>query len=166
MHYFGGKNLIAKHLAKFMESFRQEGQLFVEPFLGGCNILPLMSYPKIGCDLHPQLISLYQHLQHGWTPPDFVSEEQYNEYKALKNSSLDPMVGFCGFGVSFAGKYFAGYCRDKKGASEENNGNYAKRAKNSLTQKIQKMPLCFVSQHIISRFEALQCLDILRPTLC
>ena len=55
---------------------------------------------------------MYKALQNGWIPPDFVTEEEYKHYQKNKPED-DPMTAFCGFGCSFAGKWFGGYARSE-----------------------------------------------------
>lgn len=121
MQYLGGKAKIAIKITEFLESVRKPGQVFVEPFLGGCNILPKMKNPKIGADINESIILFYQALQKGWEPPSEITEE---EYKKLKNSENSPLKGFAGIACSFSGKYFGGYARN-------GTRNYAQNGKNT-----------------------------------
>ena len=121
MQYLGGKAKIAKQIVAFLESVRKPDQMYVEPFLGGCNILPLMSGDRLGSDVNRDLILLYQALQEGWIPPTHVSEE---EYQQLKNSNdHSALRGFVGIACSYSGKWFGGYARDGKGRNYALNGH-------------------------------------------
>lgn len=128
MRYQGGKSKISKQIASFLESKRKPSQLFVEPFLGGCNILPEMCGPKLGAEIIPDLVLFYNALLNGWIPPDFVSEEEYNFLKREPSSALR---GFVGISCSFAGKWFGGYARSK------DSRNYAKNGKNSAMKLLE-----------------------------
>jgi DNA adenine methylase len=108
MMYMGGKAQIAKHIVAFLNQHRTEGQLFVEPFLGGCNILPLMDLPKWGNEINKSIGMFYVALRDGWVPPRFVPEEEYQDLKDEKDSVLR---GFVGIACSFGGKWFGGYAR-------------------------------------------------------
>lgn len=78
---------------------------------------------------------MFQALQNGWIPPTHVSEEEYAKAKA--NQDICPHVaGFVGFACSFAGKFWGGYARDKKGCGE---GNYALRGHNSILRKMETL---------------------------
>jgi DNA adenine methylase len=74
-----------------------------------------------------ELITLYQALQQGWTPPDTVSEEEYARVKAL-NDPNSPLTAFIGIGCSWGGKWWGGYARS-------GDRNYARNAKNSLAKR-------------------------------
>jgi DNA adenine methylase len=121
MQYLGGKAKIAKQIATFLESVRKPGQLYVEPFLGGCNVLPLMSGDRIGSDINADIMKFYQELRGGWVPPTHVTEE---EYQTLKNSTeVSALRGFVGIACSYSGKWFGGYARDGKGRNYALNGH-------------------------------------------
>lgn len=78
---------------------------------------------------------MFNALQDGWMPPTYVSEEDYQ--KAKINQDKEPHVaGFVGFACSFAGKYWGGYARDKKGGG---TGNYALRGHNSILKKMKTL---------------------------
>jgi DNA adenine methylase len=125
MRYMGGKAKIAKKLTAFLNTYRQPGQLFVEPFLGGCNILPLMDLPKWGNEINPSIGMCFAAIRDGWEPPADVSE---GEYRALMEEDDTPMRGFAGSACSFGGKWFGGYARGQ-GAR-----NYATEGRNNATK--------------------------------
>ena len=129
MQYLGGKSKIRKELSKFLESVRIPGQAYFEPFVGGGWVLQEMSGKRKASDGNKALISMYQALQEGWEPPEFVSEQTYKEYQSNRNTD-DPMTAFCGFGVSFAGKWFGGYARS------EGKTCYAATSKRSLLKQL------------------------------
>jgi DNA adenine methylase len=128
MQYLGGKSKIRKPLSEFLESLRKPNQVYFEPFVGGGWVLQEMSGKRIASDGNIALIAMYQALQKGWVPPDFVSEETYKEAKNLELN--DPMVAFCGFGCSFAGKWFGCYARS------EGERCYAARSQRSLLKQL------------------------------
>jgi DNA adenine methylase len=110
MRYLGGKSKIRKQIAAFLESLRKPNQVYFEPFVGGGWVLQEMSGDRIASDGNKALIAMYQALQDGWVPPEFVSEEEYKQIKHTYDES-SPMLAFCGFGCSFAGRWFGGYAR-------------------------------------------------------
>jgi len=130
MRYMGGKAKIAKRLVDFLNQHRKEGQLFVEPFLGGCNILPLMALPKWGNEINASIGMFYSALRDGWVPPKDISEE---EYKMLKHAEDSALRGFVGIACSFGGKWFGGYARDGHG------GNYATYGHNTSMKTAPKL---------------------------
>ena len=56
--------------------------------------------------------------------PNSISEEQYKYIRDHKDEDM-ALTGFVGFGLSYSGKWFGGYCRSK------DNRNYCLNAKNS-----------------------------------
>lgn len=100
-------------------------------------------------DINPYLISMYQALQAGWIPPDYVSEEEYAEAK--KGNCPDYLRGFIGFGCSFGGKWFGGYARSKSGADKRTVQGYALHTKNGLLKMLPKIKdVSFVSHSYTS----------------
>lgn len=79
MQYLGGKSKIRKELSKFLESVRSSDQTYFEPFVGGGWVLQEMAGKRIASDGNKALIAMYQALQDGWIPPDFVSEDEYKQ---------------------------------------------------------------------------------------
>ena len=129
MQYLGGKSKIRKQIAAFLESLRKPNQVYFEPFVGGGWVLQEMSGKRVASDGNLALITMYKALQDGWIPPDFVSEDEYNQVK-LDCDKNSPMLAFCGFGCSFAGKWFGGYARS------EGKDCYAATSKRSLMKQL------------------------------
>lgn len=69
---------------------------------------------RIGNDIHPQLIALFQKLQEGWVLPMHISEEEYNKVRKNKELYPDYYVGLVGFNATFGSRYFGGYARSFK----------------------------------------------------
>jgi DNA adenine methylase len=130
MHYFGGKQRIAKPIAAILN--KNITSDYYEPFVGSANVTQFITAKtRFASDKHPELIAMWQELQNGWIPPDEVSEVEYGHVR----QSLQPkhLAGFIGFGCSYSGKWFGGYCRDSTGR------NYAKNAKNSVLKKLNNL---------------------------
>jgi len=133
MKYMGSKNRHANELLKLILKDRSLDQIYVEPFVGGFNMIDKVSGPRIGADIHTYLISLFKGIQDGWIPPDTISE---CEYLSIKNNpqNYDPiLVGFVGFGCSYSGKWFGGYARGNSanGAAR----NYCLESKNNIMKQ-------------------------------
>lgn len=126
MQYFGGKQRISKPLSKFLNSQLKENQTFVDLFCGSCNIISKIDNNRlrIANDKHKYLIAMWKALQKGWKMPNTITEEEYKYIKSNKDENL-PLTGFVGFGCSYSGKWFGGYCRNNT------NRNYCLNAKNS-----------------------------------
>ena len=124
MQYMGGKFKIRKSLGAFINK-NLEGRDYYEPFVGAAWVLgEIKAEDRYASDYNPWLITLWQELQKGWTPPENVSEELYKQYQ--KELPVDdPMTAFCGFGCSFAAKWFGGYGRDNTGRNYATNASRA-----------------------------------------
>jgi len=134
MKYMGSKNRIAKHILPIILKNRKPDQWYVEPFVGGANIIDKVDGYRIGLDSNPYVISLLQGIQSGFIPPDEVSEDEYRN--ARLNREITPLVSFIGFGCSYSGKWFGGYARgnSNKGIPRnyclESKKNILKQSKN------------------------------------
>lgn len=130
MRYYGGKSKIAKDIASVLSS--KTFYVYWEPFCGACSVTPKVQAPvRIASDVHEDLILMWKALQGGWTPPDNVTEEDYDQLKASDDPS--PLRAFVGFGCSYGGKWFGGYARNKE------RWNYAGFAKRSLARKLKTL---------------------------
>lgn len=127
MQYMGSKARHAKELLPIILKNRKPGQWYVEPFVGGANMIDKVGGNRIGNDLNEHLICLLSAVRDGWVPPTSVTEE---EYKAAKdNRVINPYVSFIGFLCSFGAKWFGGFARNKAGT------NYALTGHNSLIKQ-------------------------------
>ena len=134
MQYFGGKFRISKDLSNYFNTqVLKPNQTFVDLFCGSCNIISKIDNNRmlIANDKHYYLIEMFKALQNGWIPPEFISEDQYKNIKLNSDLYPDYLVGFVGFGCSFAGKWWRGYCRSNV------KRNYCLSAKKSLIYKMQ-----------------------------
>ena len=95
-------------------------------FCGSCNIISKIdkNRVRIANDKHKYLIAMWKELQNGWDMPNNISEEEYKYIKNHKDEN-PALTGFVGFGLSYSGKWFGGYCRGGK------DRNYCMNAKNS-----------------------------------
>ena len=132
MQYMGSKNRIAKHLLPIMLENRND-RTWIEPFVGGANMIDKVDGKRIGSDTHKHLIALHKSLQNGWTPPIEVSKEMYYEVKNNQDNYTDELIGFVGFLCSFGGKWWGGY------AANSNGDNYADRGSRVLTKQAEKL---------------------------
>lgn len=126
MQYFGGKVRIVKELALFLNNQLKERQPFIDLFCGSCNVISKIDNNRlrIANDKHYYLIEMWRALQNGWEMPNEITEK---EYQYIKNNKDEKpyLTGFVGFGCSFSGKWFGGFCRNNT------NRNYCLNAKNS-----------------------------------
>ena len=126
MQYFGGKQRISGPLSDYLNKCLKKDQPFVDLFCGACNVISKIDNNRlrIANDKHEYLIAMWKALQEGWEMPNNISEEEYSYIKNHKDENR-PLAGFTGFGLSYSGKWFGGYCRGGT------NRNYCLNAKNS-----------------------------------
>ncbi len=133
MQYMGSKNRLSKELMPFILKNRKEGQYYVEPFVGGANMMNKITGNRIAADSNDYLIALWDALQKGWIPPNEMSKEEYIDIKDNKDNHPKELVAFAGFMCSFGAKWFGGYAKNARG------DNYAKSGHNVLLKEIKKM---------------------------
>ncbi|RTL03542.1 DNA adenine methylase [Candidatus Dependentiae bacterium] len=135
MKYMGSKNKYAKEILPIILKDRKPGQYYVEPFVGGFNLIDKVSGNRIANDSNKYLIELFRAIQQGWIPPESIDEETYNDIKFNKDNYPPYLVGFVGFGCSFGGVFFAGYARGDSNKGHKRNYCLESRS-NILNQRI------------------------------
>ncbi len=134
MKYLGGKHGIGNLIAEFISNKCPPNIAcggYLEPFCGSLGVFKNMTnknYIKyIASDKQPDLIAMWKKIQNNTLHiPSTISEQTYNK---LKNApSPNAMKGVAGFGLSFGGKYFAGYAQKWAGYSGRNFLNEFKRS--------------------------------------
>lgn len=130
MKYVGSKNRHYKEILPIILKDRKPNQYYVEPFVGGFNLIDKVEGKRIGNDNHYYLIQLFKQIQKGWHPPYYISEKEYNEIRDNKHKFSPWLVGFVGFGCSYSGKWFGGYARAKK-----ESRNYCEESRNNLLKQ-------------------------------
>ena len=133
MHYFGGKARTTKAICQVLN--KEDVEVYLEPFVGAGWITQGINpkWKRYANDSNEYLIALLNAIQSGWDPPNFISEQLYNEIKDNPSKFDSELVGFVAFGCCHSGKFFGGYARDGTGR------NYALNAKNSLLKKKPKL---------------------------
>jgi len=131
MKYMGSKNRIAKPLLEIILRNRQPGQYYVEPFVGGANLIDKVENPRIGNDINSYLIALLQATQNGWLPPKEINETWYHDIKYFTEKYEKALVGYTGFQLSYGALWFSNYRKDKT-----KKRNYSKEAYNNIIKQI------------------------------
>ena len=115
MKYMGSKNRIAKEIIEIMSWVRKPGQYWVEPFVGGGNIIDKVENPRIGSDANIYTIQALRAIR------DYLEDlprnnKEFTEknYRNLRRDDSYPFKGYAGFAFSFGGKWLGGWCRDKE----------------------------------------------------
>lgn len=133
----GSKNRHAKELLPIILRDRHLGQYYVEPFVGGFNMIDKVNGNRIGSDINYYLIKLFKAVQNGWIPPDNVNVDEYYSIKNNKNDYPPHLVGFVGFGCSYSGRWFEGYARG--GKSNGKPRNYCAESQRNILKQADKI---------------------------
>ena len=110
----GSKSRFTKELLSIILENREDNQWYVEPFVGGMNMISEVSGNRIANDNNPYLISMWNALLTGWEPPLEVSKEDWKNCRDNKDLHLPAFVGWCGFNCSYSGVFFGGYAGKTK----------------------------------------------------
>jgi len=115
MQYPGGKARNAKEIADYIN--RVIGtRTYLEPFCGSISVgCAVIAKDKTMSDVDTYMISMWRAVQNGWQPPIDVSEEMYMAIRKNNEEYPEELVAFVSHACSFAGAYWGGYARDKKG---------------------------------------------------
>jgi DNA adenine methylase len=133
MKYLGSKNRIAKYILPIMKQY-QQNRTWVEPFVGGANIIDKINGKRIGADINEYVIALLNEM----SKPNFVapeiSEEKYNKLKANKEYYEKWVIGYAGTQLSFGATWFGSYRRDNLGKR-----NYCKEAQINVNKQSKSL---------------------------
>ena len=84
MKYMGSKARHAKELLPIILANRKQGQWYVEPFVGGANMIDKVDGNRIGADINEYLIEMWKAVSSGWMPPEHIDEKQYYDIRDNK----------------------------------------------------------------------------------
>lgn len=134
MKYQGSKRRIAKELLNIILKDRKENQFYVEPFMGGCNMICEVDGNRIGNDFNEYIGAMwYEMVNKSWVPPTHVSELEFKDIKENKQNYPKHLVGFVGVALTFGSTWFGTYARNKRGT------NYAMEGRKNLLTQIEKL---------------------------
>lgn len=133
MKYMGSKNRIAKYIIPIILKDRKEGQLYVEPFVGGANMIDKVDGNRVGYDINHHVIKALLDIRD--RPEDLPEEVTEKFYKNLKNTPPYKFTSWIRFVCSFGGKFENGYAREK-GSDETTFCGYGKRNALKQSEKI------------------------------
>lgn len=136
MKYVGSKDRLAKDLKPIIQSYiTEDTNGYLEPFVGGANMIDKIECKKkIGSDIHKYLIAVLNELSKGWIPPEDLDEATYKDIQKNYDKYPDYLVGYAGFQLSYGGKWFGGYRRDRVGKR-----NYSLEAYNNTVKQIPNL---------------------------
>lgn len=115
MKYLGSKNRIAKEILPLMLEGRTN-ETWVEPFVGGCNIINKVKGNRVGSDSNEYLIALLIELQKGWQPIKDVTKDLFNDVRNNPNNYEKHIVAYIEILFTFGatwGRGFVGNVNDK-----------------------------------------------------
>lgn len=149
MKYMGSKNRIAKNILPIILKDRTKDQYYIEPFVGGANIIDKVDGKRIGLDLNPYLISLFKGLQEN--KPlifnidknlyDKARNQYYNEIKGLnsENNFSSFELGWIGFMASANGRFFEGGYSGKSITKSGLTRDYIKESINNILKQKENL---------------------------
>lgn len=113
MKYMGSKRRLWRHIGSVILQDRKEGQLYVEPFCGGCNSLSQVGGRRLASDNNPYLIEMFKAVLSGKTQIYPISREIYGAARsAYRNKDFSRFtiaeLGWIGFMASYNGRFFDG----------------------------------------------------------
>lgn len=111
MKYMGSKSRHAKYILPIILKGRVAGQYYVEPFVGGANLIDKVTGNRIGSDSNKYLIALLQSVSKG-SIPNSITKQQYNDIRSDHDSFDNDVVGYAGIVCSYNGKWFGGFTKD------------------------------------------------------
>lgn len=141
MIYVGSKNRIAKEILSIILKDLQPDQWYVEPFVGGCNIIDKFEHKyKLGIDNNKYLIALLKALQNNEVEfPEEITRDEYMDIKNNKDNYPEWLVGFAGFCCSFRGKFCSGYAGNSVSENSGRKRNYQKTQITSLLKQQDRL---------------------------
>lgn len=108
----GSKNRLAKYILPIMLDKRFSSQYWVEPFVGGGNLIDKVTGPRIGSDIDVNLIEALRTIR------DKASELPRNNREFTEHDYRNKdheYASFASFAYSYGGKKNGGWARDGKG---------------------------------------------------
>jgi DNA adenine methylase len=122
MKYLGGKNNLGNEISSIIKDYWDDTlDGYFEPFCGSLGVLkrmidlPTTIYAN---DYHADLIQMWKEVQEQKLKyPQSITEEEYENAKLLQ--SPNALKAFIGFGMSFGGRFFGGFCKKYVGNKKE-----------------------------------------------
>lgn len=138
----GSKNRIAKYILPIMLKDRKKGQYWVEPFVGGANMIDKVDGNRIGFDVNECLVSCLRGLSNSYEPPKEITREFYSECrdKYNKGSYVDDemfIIGYVGINGSYGGRWFDGGYAGQSTTKAGTIRNYTLEAYKNVMEQMQ-----------------------------
>lgn len=104
----GSKNRIAKYILPIILKDRKEGQWYVEPFVGGANLIDKVNGLRIAGEINEYIANMWIQLEKGWIPKNNYTKEEYLNIKNNKDNDKH-ITRYVGINCSYSGKWFGGF---------------------------------------------------------
>jgi len=118
MIYMGSKRRIAKDILRLVLRNRLPNQWYVEPFVGGGNVIEHVANPRIGADNNKYVIACLKAIAEDtdWIPRE-SNRETYNYIRECYKGNIteqddtitDALIGYYGVVLSYGAKWFASW---------------------------------------------------------
>ena len=159
MKYMGSKARIAKHILPIILKDRKPNQLYVEPFVGGANLIDKVEGRRLGSDNNLHVISLLKGLRDGWIPKESYTKEDYTKAHRGENTcSIE--TGYISINCSYSGKFwgrYAGKSNTAQGVRDYTNEAY----KNVVKQAPKLKGIDFVCSDYLKLDERIEPISII-----
>lgn len=119
----GSKARIAKYILPIILKDRKEGQWYVEPFVGGANMIDKVDGNRIGSDSNTAVIDALQFIRDCSTPKN---NSEYSELDYMRdaklarsNCSISGLSSYALIAFSFGAKWIGGWSRGKNSKGDQ-----------------------------------------------
>jgi len=121
MKYMGSKARIAKQILPIILKDRNPAQWYVEPFVGGANMIDKVDGLRLGADSNAWVVRALEFIRDGEPPKNNneFTEDDYNECYRLAKGEIPVslkdkgLIGFALIAYSFGAKWCGGWSRGK-----------------------------------------------------
>lgn len=122
MHYLGSKARHASDIIAITCATRRPDQFYVEPFVGGGNMINKVPQGagRIANDKNYGMVALLDQLgNHGWVPPETMTQAQWGKIMKQKCEALDQpgraLFAFAATGPTFGSMWCGQWAKDYEG---------------------------------------------------
>lgn len=128
MHYLGSKARHAKDITAITLAERRPDQIYVEPFVGGGNIINIVPQGagRIANDLNRHMVALLKAAGEGWLPPERMTQTQWNKIRkdpkgfelkpfGVDEAHRDALIAFAATGPTFGSMWMGEWAKDYEG---------------------------------------------------
>ncbi len=136
MKYMGSKSRVAKNIIEIARA-GNEGRVWVEPFVGGANMIAEVEGERIGADNNRYVAAMWRELEAGWVPKQDYTKEFYERVRRRPETFPAHLVGWLGICCSYCGKWFGGYAGEV--ATKGGVRDYQKEAHRNVMKQVPKI---------------------------